>query len=126
MNKAMAAALAAGLMLCGCSTMESVVSPAAGTYRNSIPAGENAGKVVTLDLFKDYTCNMQVDSGGKVTMESGSWSISDRMVTVMLRDAKTGNVTSTLSFEKRMGDLVSKNWSKEQYGNAGLGTLKKR
>jgi len=28
--------------------------------------------------------------------------------------------------KKRMGDLVSKNWSKEQYGTAGLGTLKKK
>ena len=113
--------------IAACVTMENTVSPVAGTYQNSLIDADATGKTITLHLFADKSCNVQIEKkqGGTKT-ETGTWESRGRDVTVTLVDPATPSATKTVVFEKRMDQMVSKEWDKKVYGDAGLGTLKKR
>lgn len=126
-STAVAIVLCGGLfmLLTACATMEGWVSPARGTYATNITAGEHAGKSVTLDLFRDGTCNMQTEDVAKNVKitEKGVWKEEDRTILVSL---VSGSTTKVVTFEKRMDELVHKQWDPAVYGSAGLGTLRKK
>ena len=123
---AMAIGTACLAFMTSCVTMETMVSPVAGTYKNNPEAAENAGRIITLNLFADKSCNLQTEKPGSgIKTETGSYTVVGRELTVTLTDPK-GGTPKTLVFEKRMDQLVNKLWSKDIYGNAGIGTLKKK
>ena len=91
---------------------------AAGAYRDTLPAADAAGRVVTLQLNSDSSATLTTEFVGRPSAlgasRRGRWTVRDTVLDVQF------SAGAPLRWVTRDGRLVPLNWDRARYGSAGL------